>query len=141
MRTIKGINFKSIVAAGLIAGYAMYFVDHWFNGLFGLFGWFPGTDNWGWMLTHHLDSILIALPFAWQPIYSRLPGAGWLKGLIYGFLWWLIVLLVLGMIFSSLGAQPLAQLAPSSAAGIFTAIILHVVWGFVVGVIYNPETS
>lgn len=137
-KSIRGINFNSLVVAGAVAGYLMYFADKMFAGLFGLFGFFPGTDNAWWMLTHHIDAIIFAIPFAWPAIYDRLPGAGWLKGLIYGFLWWLVFLLILGWIAGALGAKPFQQMAPKSAAMVFTPLLLHLVWGFFLGVLYNP---
>ena len=135
---IKNVHFKSLIVSGLIAGWMMYFVDHWFSGLFGLFGMFPGPSNWGWMLTHHVESILFAIPFAWLPLYKKLPGPGWLKGSIYGFLWWLVFLLIIGSIAGALGAKPFQMLAPTSAGILITVILLHVIWGFFLGVFYIP---
>lgn len=137
-RAIKGIDLGSLVVAGFVAGWMMYFIDHYFNGLFGLFGMFPGLNNPGWMIKHHIESIIFAIPFAWPFIYERLPGSGWLKGIVYGFLWWLFLLLILGWIAGALGAIPFQQMAPSSAAGVITAILLHVIWGFFLGILYNP---
>jgi len=140
--TLKGINFKSLLVAGFVAGWMMYFVDHWFGGLFGsMFGMFPGTSNWGWMVKHEIESIIFAIPFAWPFVYNKLPGAGWLKGLIYGFLWWLILLLILGWIAGALGAKPFQQMAPASFAIFLTDIILHLVYGFFLGVLYVPEKA
>lgn len=140
--TLKGINFKSLIVAGFVAGWLMYFVDHWFAGLFGgMFGMFPGTSNWGWMLKHEIEAIIFAIPFAWPFLYNLLPGKGWLKGLIYGFLWWLILLLILGWIAGALGAKPFQQMAPTSFAILISDVVLHLVWGFFLGVLYVPEES
>lgn len=133
------INFKSLLVASLAAGYAMYVIDYRMAGVFGLFGMFPGTNDAWWMLTHHVDSILFALPFAWPALYERLPGAGWLKGLVYGFLWWLVVLLIVGSIAGALGAENLPQ--PASTGAIITVILLHLIWGFVLGVLYVPSEA
>lgn len=139
MRTFKGINTKSLVAAGFVAGWMMYFVDHYFKGMLGLFGFFPGLNDWGWMVAHHVESIIFAIPFAWPWMYNKLPGAGWLKGIVYGFLWWLVLLLIAGSIAGALGATIFQQMAPSSAAGFISNILLHVIWGVFLGVLYNPE--
>lgn len=76
------------------------------------------------------------MPFVWPYVYERLPGSGWLKGLLYGFLWWLVVLLVIGSIAGALGAENLPQ--PASFGAIVTVILLHLVWGFLLGVLYVP---
>jgi len=138
--TIPRVNFKSLLVAGILSGYGMYLVDHWFTGFLG-FGMFPGTEDAWWMLTHHVDSILFALPFAWPVLYESLPGSGWLKGLAYGFLWWVVMLFILGMIAGALGAEPFQQAAPEGATGVVTAILLHLIWGFLLGVLYNPPES
>lgn len=141
MKAIKGINFGSAVVAGIVAGYLMYFTDKMFAGMFGLFGMFPGTGNPWWMLTHHVDSIIFALPFAWTAIYQKLPGARWFKGVVYGFLWWLFPFFILSLIAGALGAQPFGMYVPKSAAIFFTGLILHVVWGFFLGIVYNPPAE
>ncbi len=136
---VRGVNFKSLVLAGFVAGYVMYFVDAWFAGFLGLFGAFPGTSNVWWMLEHHIDGIIFALPFAWMAVYRRLPGPGWLKGTIYGIVW-TIALVILSMIAGALGAGKFQQMKMSVAAGIST-FILHAVWGFFLGVLYVPPRA
>lgn len=39
-----------------------------------------------------------------------LPGTGWVKGLSYGFLFWLALPFIGGMIGSALGSKPLARM-------------------------------
>jgi len=138
MKTIKGINFKSFIAASLIAGYVMFQADKFLGGTLGLFGFFPGTKDWGWIFTHHVDSIIFALPFVWQPIYSRLPGKGWLKGVSYGFLFWLIMDLIVGSIAGGLGSHYFQNMGTPTFGVIVSFILLHVIWGFMLGVLYNP---
>lgn len=138
---LKKINFKSLLVAGFVAGWMMYFVDHWFAGFLGMFGMFPGTSNWGWMVKHEIESIIFAIPFVWPFVYDKLPGKGWLKGIIYGFLWWLVFLLILGWIAGILGAKPFQQMAPTSFAIFITDILLHIIWGFFLGVLYVPVTE
>lgn len=133
---VKGINFKSLPFAGFLAGYIMYFVDKWFVGFLGLLGAFPGTDSAWWMLEHHIDSIMIAFIFAWPALYNILPGGGWLKGLIFGFLWW-ILLTIVSFITGALGAEMFQQMA-FSATTVISGIILHLIYGFFLGVLYVP---
>lgn len=138
VRTIKNINFNSAVLAGFVAGYMMYFVDQKFAGFLGLFGMFSGIDSWRWLVMHQIDAIIFALPFAWPAIYHKLPDKGWLKGIVYGFLFWLIFLFLLGLIAGNLGATYFQQMSPSSISGVLTAILLHIVYGLFLGVLYNP---
>lgn len=134
---ISRINFKSLLVAGLVAGYVMFLTDKFFAGVFGLFGLFPGTENGWWMLTHHVDAIVFALPFAWPAVYEMLPGEGWVKGMTYGFLFWLIFPFIVGMIAGALGGEYFQQME-ASASIVVTMILLHLVWGFFLGVLYVP---
>lgn len=137
---IRGINFKSLVVAGLLSGYIMYSVDKWFGGMLGLFGLFPGTNNPWWMLIHHLDSIIFALIFAWPFIYKHLPGAGWLKGLIWGVIWEL-ALLVTSWVAGALGSKMMVAMQPGTFGIFITMLLLHMVWGFFLGVFYNAPNN
>lgn len=137
---IPRVNFKSLLVAGLAGGYAMFVVDKFFGGALGLFGLFPGTDSGWWMLTHHVDAILFALPFAWPVVYESLPGAGWLKGMVYGFVFWLLFPFVVGMIGGALGADYFQQMEASGTI-IVSMLLLHLVWGFFLGVLYAPPES
>ncbi len=134
--TIKGINFRSLALAGFVAGYVMYFVDKWFQGFLGLFGVFPGTSNAWWMLEHHIDGIVFALIFAWPALYNRFPGAKWVKGFIFGFLWW-IAFLIVAFITGALGAQTFQQM-PVTAGVVISMLILHLIYGIVLGILYSP---
>ena len=136
MRAIKNINIGSLILAGFIGAYAMFFVDQWFAGFLGLFGAFPGTGSAWWMLEHHIDGIILALVFAWPPIYYWLPRNKILKGLSFGTLW-TIALGVVSLIAGGLGASQFARM-PMTAAVLISNLILHLVWGFFLGVIYMP---
>ncbi len=139
LKTINGINFKSLVVAGFVAGYLMFFIDHWFAGLFGIFGFFPGTSDPWWMLEHHIDSIVIALLFAWPIIYGIMPGPGWLKGSVFGLLWG-IAFIIVGLIAGALGAKIFKQI-PFNAYVVFSSLILHIIYGFFLGVLYVPDRT
>ncbi len=136
---IKGINFKSLVIAGLLAGYIMFFVDEWFAGTLGLFGIFPGTGNPWWMLTHHIDSIVLAVAFAWPPVYSHLPGRSWLKGLTFGLLWFIAVLITT-IVAGALGSKMFGAMQ-YTAAIIISMLLLHLVYGFFLGAFYNGSST
>lgn len=133
---IPRVNVKSLVVAALVAAYAAYLVDHYFAGILGLFGLYPAGNTW-WILNHHAESIVYALPFAWPALYDRLPGQRWLKGLVYGFLWWLLVPFLIGTVAARLGAGTFQQFyAP--APSILSAVVLNLVWGVLLGVLYVP---
>ncbi|NIW79965.1 MAG: hypothetical protein GWN16_11120 [Calditrichae bacterium] len=138
MQAIKNINFGSLVIASLAGGWMMYFVDKWFAGFLGLFGLFPGMGSWEWMLGHHVESIIFAIPFAWTAIYNKLPGGGWLKGIIYGILFWLVFPFIVGLIAGALGAEPFRQMTAGSAGSFISVILAHVIYGFFLGALYNP---
>lgn len=139
MKAIKNINFASLALAGFVGAYAMFFVDLWFDGFLGLFGAFPGTSNAWWMLEHHIDGIIFALPFAWPVLYHRLPKNKVAKGLTYGLLW-TIALGIVSMISGALGATRFNQM-PMNAAAMISNLLLHLVWGFFLGVIYSPPQT
>jgi hypothetical protein len=135
-QTVRGIHFKSAVWAGFAAAYLMYFVDNWFAGALGLFGLFPGWKNLTWMLGHHIDGILFALPFAVPAIYDRLPGGRAVKGLVYGLLFMILVGIVI-FIGGALGASTLKGMQ-GGAAQMISMLLLHLVYGFFLGLLYNP---
>lgn len=139
MKAIKNINFGSLALAGFVGAYAMFFVDLWFDGFLGLFGAFPGTSNAWWMLEHHIDGIIFALPFAWPALYYRLPKNKIAKGLSYGLIWTIAVGIV-SLIAGALGAARFNQM-PMNAAAFISNLLLHLVWGFFLGVIYTPPKT
>jgi hypothetical protein len=88
------------------------------------------------MIEHHIDSIIFALIFAWPFIYKLLPNGGWLKGLIFGF-FWTIVLAVTALIAGALGAT-IFQQWPTGFKPFISNLVLHMSWGFFLGVLYTP---
>jgi hypothetical protein len=136
---VKGINFRSLAFAGFAAGYLMFFVDKWFAGTLGLLGAFPGTKDPWWMLEHHIDGIILALAFAWPLVYKHLPGPGWLKGAIFGFVW-MIVYWVVTAIAGVLGASIFAGISWTFGL-LVTFFFLHTLYGFSLGVLYVPPES
>lgn len=138
--TVKGINVKSLLFAGFVSGYLMYFIDKYFGGFLGLFGMFPGTDNLWWMIEHHIDSIIFALAFAWPYVYRRLPGDGWFKGLGFGLIW-TIALTITSVVAGALGSDVFKQMAKLSVSSAVNMLILHLVWGFFLGILYQPADA
>jgi hypothetical protein len=134
--TVKGINVKSLLFAGFVASYLMFFIDKWFGGFIGLFGAYPGTSSIWWMVEHHIDGIIFALAFAWPFIYKILPGGGCLKGLIFG-LAWTIALGITALIAGALGAELFKQM-PMAFKPFVSNLLLHMAWGFFLGILYTP---
>jgi uncharacterized membrane-anchored protein len=134
--TLKNINLKSLAFAGFVAGYVMYFADKYLAGTLGLFGVYPGTADPWWMLQHHIDAIIFAIPFALPAIQRKLPGSGWLKGTVYGFLWAILVTVIMQII-GALGANLFAQMS-LTVQGVVTSLLLHMVYGFTLGALYLP---
>lgn len=134
--TVRGINVKSLLFAGFVAGYLMFFVDKWFAGFLGLFGTFPGTSNPWWMLEHHIESIIFALLFAWPALYGILPNPKWLKGLIFG-IGWDLTLMITTVVAGALGATIFESFHITFTVFI-NGLLLHMIWGFFLGILYTP---
>jgi hypothetical protein len=89
------------------------------------------------MLTHHFDGILFGIAFAL--LFYSLPGAGWLKGLIYGAILWLVVLILIAVT-GMLGAE-IFKGVKVSAATVISNLLIHLLYGFILGLLYVPETN
>lgn len=86
-----------------------------------------------------IKNIIFALPFAWPVLYYRLPKNKVAKGLTYGLLWTIAVGIV-SMISGALGATRFNQM-PMNAAAMISNLLLHLIWGFCLGVIYSPPQT
>ncbi len=135
MSVIRGVNFWSFLFASQMGAWAMIVLDMVYAGWFGLFGLFPGTKDWGWVLKHQIDGALFAIPLVLPYIWKRLPGPGLVKGIIYGVLWHVFVVIV--SIVGSVGGALMFQNPMPMTAQIST-LILHIVWGGITGFLYNP---
>ncbi len=135
MSVIRGVNFWSFLFASQMGAWAMIVLDMVYAGWFGLFGLFPGTKDWGWVLKHQIDGALFAIPLVLPYIWKRLPGPGLVKGIIYGVLWHVFVVIV--SVVGSVGGALMFQNPMPMTAQIST-LILHIVWGGITGFLYNP---
>ncbi len=131
---IKGVNFWSFLFASQMAGWLMFLVDQIFSGWFGLFGLFPGLKSPAWIIQHQVDSILFSIPFVLPYVYGRLPGPGIVKGLIYGVLWHIFVVVI--SFVGTLGGSKWFQPMPFNAQ--VSLFLLHLVWGATLGFLYSP---
>src|SRR3972149_3228237 len=84
------ISFWSVLIPGLIAGYVMAFVGYWMEGALGF-------------LVHEIDAVIFALIYAGF-LYDIIPGADYLKGVIFGVVL-TIAIFILGTIGSIAGGD------------------------------------
>ncbi len=131
---IRGVNFWSFLFASQMAGWLMFLVDHIFSGWFGLFGLFPGLSSPSWIIQHQVDSILFSIPFVLPAVYGRLPGPGIVKGVVYGVLWHIFVVVV--SLIGTAGGSKWFQPMPLNAQ--VSLFLLHVIWGGTLGFLYAP---
>ncbi len=149
---IRGVNFGSYLFASLVAGYVMMGVDLMLDGFLGLFGtyrtyveivklWgiFKGLEDWVMAVGHMANSVVLALLFVHPSIYRRLPGrSGLVKGISFGALWHVVVLIAL-VITASGGARFMGELLHTPLREHVSLFLLHIVWGGVLGLLYVPS--
>lgn len=151
---IEGVNIGHALIAGFFAGFAMTLGAFWFEGVFGfprmdlgLFGMkYMGGDKPGWwfvgQLSHFMVSMSLALIYAGavflnlEDIFNN-PVEWWwgpAAGLVYGF----VVLLVLPMGLMGTLQGLTGQRLPMDAKFVTLALILHLLFGVVLGALYFP---
>ena len=99
----------------------------------------------GWIVHLMMGTILWAAVYAYI-VEPRLGGAPWLRGLTYGFLLAVFVLIIgfplVGAMFSSLTPKPgFLGMGMGGAMGTMGVIIGHLVYGLVLGTIYGHPAS
>ncbi len=148
------MNFKSYLFASLVAGYVMMGVDLMLDGFLGLFGtyrtyieliklWgiFKGLEDWVMAVGHMANSVVLALVFVYPTIYERLPGRkGLVKGISFGVLWHIVVLMVL-VITAFGGARFIKEFLSMPLKEHVSLFLLHVVWGGVLGWLYTKDNT
>jgi hypothetical protein len=130
----KGANLWNFIFASQMGGYAMVLLDGVYARWFGLFGLFPGLKDPAWFIHHQLDATLFAIPLAL--LWNKIPGPGIVKGLIYGVLWHILVI-VISLIGAFGGAEWFQR--PMTMNAQISTFILHLVWGGLTGLLYSPE--
>jgi len=149
---VRGVNFPSYIFASLVAGYAMLGIDLLLEGFMGLFGtyrsyveliklWgmFNGLEDWVMVAGHTLNSVVLSLVFVHEKVYTRLPGgSGLAKGVSFGVIWHIIVLLVL-IITAFGGAKFMKEFLSMPLREHLSLFLLHLVWGGVLGFLYVPR--
>ncbi len=133
---MKGVNFWSFIFASQVGAYAMVLIDEMYAKWFGLFGMFPGFKDPVWVIFHQINGTLFAIPFIFF-LWNKLPGPGIVKGLIYGVLWDIFAVVILPIIGLLGGAEVFKKFFTISAQ--ISWIILHLAWGGLTGLLYDPE--
>jgi chromate transport protein ChrA len=128
---MKLAKWVVVGCAGLLAGWIAYELDHWYTGFWGLFGTLPGRLDPLSMVEFHVNSVVLALVFAW--LHRRLPGPGWMKGLVYGMI--LHFGFLLFWFLGRMGGADIFMKMHVSVELIAGALIFQLVYGFWVGVI------
>ncbi len=148
---LRGVNFGSYLFASFVAGYVMLGVDLMLDGFLGLFGtyryyiqlikiWgiFKGYEDLIMAIGHTLNSLVLALFFVHPKVYELLPTKnGFIKGISFGILWHILVLIVL-VITAFGGSKFMKEFLSMPLRDHISLIILHIIWGGVLGLLYNP---
>ena len=125
----------------------MAFVGYWMEGVFGLPRYdvtlggtvFLGQDKPGrWtlgFLVHEIDAVIFALIYAGF-LYDIIPGADYLKGVIFGVVL-TIAIFILGTIGSIAGGKVFKAI-PNKPKDLLTSLILRLIYGVVLGLMYTP---
>jgi hypothetical protein len=143
----REVDFTGVVLAGLIAGYVMAIAGLWAGRIPGLaamdiadFGRrYMVSDRpsaWFFGLASHLaNSVILVILWA-AAIEPNLTWPRWLEGAVFG--------LVLSVTLAGALVAPMAGLGvmgrkTGSAAYAFTNVLIHAIWGALVGFIYVPQ--
>ncbi len=150
---IRGVNFPSYLVASFLAGYVMMGVDLMLEGFLGLFGTYRDYMEFmrGWGIPedqiflfmavgHQINSFVLGLFFVHPRVYPKIPLRGLFKGLVFGFLWNVLAILV-AMVSYMLGAEFMRLIASPDVRDLVSITLLHLVWGGVLGLVYNPPET
>jgi hypothetical protein len=106
------------------------------GGLFGL-----SSLAMGWVI-FFVAGVVFALLYAYWFV-SHLPGLGWQRGLIYGIVPWLVMMVIVAPLLPVLNPMMMAKTAPGfffANMGMIATIgslIAHMIWGIVLGSVYG----
>jgi hypothetical protein len=146
--TWREVDFAGVVVAGLVAGYVMAIAGLWAGKVPGLVSFdiadygrrYMVSDRpSAWLLgfvSHLLNSILLV--FVWASMID--PNLAWPRPLS-GLAWGLFILLTLaGSIVMPLSGVGFMGSKTGSWRLALTGLLLHSLWGVVVGLVYVPRS-
>jgi hypothetical protein len=97
-----------------------------------MLGGFMGVPAFiGW-IGHFVVGIVLAVAYG-QFFAARLPGAAWVRGILYGLLPWLMSQVVVNPM---MGAGVFASQTPSPVLMVMGSLLGHMVYGAVLGLVY-----
>jgi hypothetical protein len=141
----REVDFAGVVLAGLIGGYVMLLVGLWAGRLPGLvavdiadFGrrYMVSDRPSAWLLgmaSHLANSVILVLLWA-SVVEPNLDWPRWLEGLVWGEA---LGLVLAGGLVSPLSGQGFMGAATGSARFALTTVLMHAVWGVLIGVLYT----
>jgi hypothetical protein len=145
--TWREVDFAGVVLAGLVAGYVMAIAGLWAGSIPGLvaldiadFGrrYMTSDRPSAWLLglaSHLINSILLVL--LWASVIE--PNLSWprvLEGLLWGEILAVTLAGALVAPISGLGFMGWKTKSPGFA---LTTVLLHALWGLLVGLLYVPK--
>jgi hypothetical protein len=143
----RELDFSGVIVAGLIAGYVMAIVGLWAGRVPGLvavdiadFGrrymvsdrpsaWFFG------LASHLVNSVILAFLWA-SAVEPNLAWPRWLEGAAFGVA---LAATLAGALIAPMSGLGFMGRRTGSAAFALTNVLVHVVWGVLVGFIYVPR--
>ena len=143
----RDVDIAGVVLSGLVGGYLMALVGLWAGRVPGLiaidiadFGrrYMVSDRPSAWLLglaSHLANSILLVLVFAAvvQPNFD-------LPAVLLGLLWGIFLAVVLaGLVVNSLSGMGPLGLKAGGPRVMLTNLLMHAVWGVVVGLLYTPR--
>jgi hypothetical protein len=142
----REVDLASVLLAGLAAGYVMAVVGLWAGTIPGLatvdiadFGrrYMVSDRASAWLfglISHLANSILLVL--AWAMVIQ--PNLPWPRPLL-GLLWGIFLAITLqGALVAPLSGLGFMARKTGSARFAFTSLLMHAVWGLIVGLLYVP---
>jgi hypothetical protein len=140
----REVDLAGVALAGLAAGYVMAIVGLWAGRVPGLVSidiadygrrYMVSDRSSAWLLgmaSHLVNSFLLTLVFA-TLIEPNVDAPGWVVGVLWGVV---LAIVLAGALAAPLSGQGLMGRRTGSARFALTSLLMHVVWGLLVGVIY-----
>jgi len=146
VRSWREVDFAGVVLAGLIAGYVMALAGLWAGAVPGLaavdiadFGrrYMASDRPSAWLLglgSHPVNSVLLA--FAWASVIE--PNLAWPRPL-EGLAWGLVLAITLaGALVAPMSGLGFMGHKTGQSRFALTSILVHALWGVLVGLLYTP---
>lgn len=135
---IAWVVFTAVLFMAPAMGLPAMNVPAMLGGMFGMNSLFIG-----WIM-HLMIGLLLALGYVyWLGRY--LPGAGWLRGLLFGIIPWLMMMIIIAPMLPILNPS-LAKMPPGfffanlGAAATMASLMAHLIFGLVLGAVYGGVT-